>query len=474
MDSPHSTPDLRDQRIAELERQLAEALAIIEVSRRENGELKAEIERLKRSGKRQAVPFERREHVKEPKKPGRKKGQGGKYAYREKPAPEQVKETKFAELQSCPECGGALENTKEHEQYEIDIPEVKPEIRRYVTYSADCTKCGKRVRSQHPEQISQGAGAAGVVVGPRAKALAADLKHDLGASYGKVCRLINDAFGLKVTRSAWCQAGQRLAHQARPVYTDLIDVLQACAIVHADETGWRIGPLSAWLWVFTNQHITVYTIRTDRSHEVVVDILGREFKGTLVSDCFLAYDHKALAEWLKQKCLSHLLKDLKEMRETKTRGAVRFARQVTAMLQEALTLKAEKSTLAAPTYAQRAADLEARLDALIDPKRHLTDPDNLRFARRLRKQRPHILRFLYIDGLDATNNLAERKLRPAVVIRKTNGCNRANSGAQTHAILSSVLATCRQQDIPVLDYLIKLQRYGDTPPALTGPPAAVT
>jgi transposase len=348
---------------------------------------------------------------------------------------------------------------------------VKPIITRFVMYSGDCPKCQKRVRLCHPDQISPATGAAGVVVGPRAKALAADLKHRFGASYGKVCEAINDAFGLKVSRSGWYQADQRLARTAKPVYQALIEALRRCVAAYVDETGWRIGVLSAWLWVFTSQHITVYTIETSRGHEVVLNILGKEFQGTLVSDCFLAYDHHELTAWLKQKCLSHLLKDLKEMRETKTRGAVRFAREVTALLQEALALKAAKPALDEATFSQRAAAIETRLEALIDPKRQLTDPDNARFARRLRKQRPHILRFLYVDGLDATNNLAERQLRPEVITRKTNGCNRTKDGAETHAILGSVLATCRQQAVPILEYLVKLQRYGETPPDLTDGPS---
>lgn len=83
------------------------------------------------------------------------------------------------------------------------------------------------------------------------------------------------------------------------------------------------------------------------------------------------------------------------------------------------------------------------------------------------KHRPHLLRFLYVDELDATNNLAERTaapwggVRPAVITRKTNGCNRTRSGAIAHAILSSVLVTCRQRAIPILDYLVQLQHaYG--------------
>jgi hypothetical protein len=295
------------------------------------------------------------------------------------------------------------------------------------------------------------------------------MKHRLGLSYGKVCELLNDAFGLRVSRSGWYQAGVRLADQARPVYEELVETLRQSAVVHVDETGWRIGTLSAWLWVFTNQETTVYTIRSSRGHEVVIDILGTEFAGVLNSDCFLAYDAKALADWLKQKCVAHLLRNLSEIEASKTRGAVRFARNVTALLQEALQLKADKPSIAADAFSQRAAELEERLDRLIHERRRFTDPDNARFAKRLRKHRQHLLRFLYLDGLDATNNLAERQLRPAVITRKTTGCNRVAGGADAHSILASVLATCHQRAIPILDFLVELQRMSGSPPSL-GPP----
>ena len=445
--------------IAELKRQLAEAHAVIL-------KLSGQIEELQRAGKRQAVPFARREHVEHPKKRGRKRGKG-KFKNREKPKAEEISATKKAELSGCPQCQCELEDVKEHEQYEIDIPVIRPIITLFLMLSGKCPQCGKRHWMYHPDQISRAVGASGVVIGPRAKALASDLKHRFGASYGKVSEVLNDAFHLNVTRGAWQQADQRLAQQAKPVYEALIEALRTCTVVHGDETGWRIGTLSAWLWVFTNQKITVYTIETSRGHEVAVNILGKEFKGILVSDCFLAYDHHELENWLKQKCLSHLLKDLKELTETKVRGAVRFARVVKELLQSALMLKAQKDQLSDRQYARQANALEVRLDELIDAKRQLTDPDNARFAKRLRKHRQHVFRFLYVDELDATNNLAERQLRPAVITRKTNGCNQTSEGAQTHAILGSVLATCRQQAVPILEYLVKLQKFGEMPPSLT-------
>ena len=470
-------PSSKDQRIAELEMELVRQRASLQRLQVDNlrlqrllEKLREENEALKREGKRQAAPFARRKRVEHPKKPGRKAGQG-KFSRREPPTHRQVDRTKKAKLHGCPECGGRLQDIHQHEQYVTDIPEtIQLVTTRYITESGYCGSCQKRVRSQHPEQTSQATGAAGVLVGPRAKALAADLKHRLGGSYAKVSEALNDAFGLQVSRSGWCQADQRLAKVARPVYEELIEVVRRSLVVHADETGWRIGTLPAWLWVFTNQEATVYVIRDNRSSDVVVEILGEKFKGILASDCFLAYDDKRLSDWLKQKCLSHLLKDLKGMEESKTGRAVRFAQQLTTLLRAALALKAEKANLDPANFTQRAQDLETQLDSLISRQRNLKDRDNVRFARRLRKHRPHLLRFLYVDDLDATNNLAERQLRPGVIIRKTNGCNRAKAGADAHSILTSVMVTCHQHSVPILDYMVSLQRFGDIPLALVAAP----
>lgn len=475
-----SQPTSQGERIAELERKQAELEMELVRQRATNQRLQVnnlrlekllehlreENEALKREGMRQATPFARRKRVEVRKKPGRKAGQG-RFAHRAKPERRQVNRTKKARLHGCPECGGKLKEIHQHEQYVVDIPLPQLVTTRYITQSGYCPACHKRVRSHHPEQSSEASGAAGVLVGPRAKALAADLKHRLGCSYEKVSETLNDTFGLKVGRSAWCQADQTLAERARPVYQDLIETIRRSSVVHVDETGWRIDTLSGWLWVFTNREVTVYTIADNRSSDVVVEMLGEKFPGILASDGFRAYDDKRLTDWLKQKCFSHLLKDLNEMETTKRGGAVRFARDGTALLKAALALKKEKPSLAPTDYAARARELETQLDALIARRHYLKDQDNRRFARRLHRHREHLLRFLYVDELEATNNLAERQLRPGVIIRKTNGCNRSEGGTQTHSILASLLATCRQHSIPILDYMVSLQRYGETPPPLT-------
>lgn len=292
--------------------------------REENSALRQQLAAAERAAKRQATPFARRQRKADPQKPGRKAGQG-RFASRSMPTPEQVTETKFARLPACPTCGGEVCARRDHEQFQLELPRGQPIITRFVTESGYCPGCAQRVEAVHPEQISTAHGAAGVVLGPRVKALAADLHHRLGLSYGKIVELLREVFGLPLTRGGLVQADTRLAAQARYLYEELRGLLQASSVAHVDETGWRIGTLSAWLWVFTNQEITLYTIETSRGHEVILNILGREFAGVLVADCFAAYDATALEAWLQQKCLAHLLRELHELAAQK-RGRQRRSR----------------------------------------------------------------------------------------------------------------------------------------------------
>jgi hypothetical protein len=303
-------------------------------------------------------------------------------------------------------------------------------------------------------------------MGPRAKALAADLKHRLGIPYGKVADLFSNYFRLKVTASApdGIGAHEGLAEKAKPIYQELVKAIRECASVHVDETGWRIGVLSTWLWVFASKKVTVYTIEESRSHEVVVKILGKEFPGVMVADCFLAYDHKELSEWLQQKCFSHFRKELGKLCREKKRGAVRFPRELAQVLREALALREERPTLDEAGFKVKVGEVEAKLDALIAGGRRFRDPDNARFAKRLRKQRRHLLRFLEMEGVEATNNRAERALRPAVIVRKTGGCNKTDVGARTHAVLISILVTLKQQGREPLEYLTSVLTAPREPP----------
>ncbi len=414
-------------------------------------ELTQLLEEARRAGKRQAAPFSRGEPTEDPKPPGRPPGHPGTYRL----APAQVDETLHVPLPRCPRCGGPVEARREHEQFVTDLPPVRPHVRRYLTESGYCPRCRRRVRSRHPDQISQALGAAGSQVGPHVVALAAALKHGFGVPYRKVAGVLLAHFGVRLSAGALVLAERRLAARAEPPYQALVLAVRQSAVVHADETGWRIGGQGAWLWVFCTRQVTVYAIRQSRGADVVEEILGVAFAGVLTSDCFLAYDP---FEGVKQKCFAHLLRTLSEIEGLKTRGAVRFPRAVAALLREAMALKAQQAELPAPRYAARGRRLEVRLDRLLAGR--YTDPDNHRFAKRLRKQRPHLFTFLSHEGVEPTNNRAERQIRPAVVVRKISAGNRTDAGAHTHEVLTSLLATFHQHGRAFVPWAVALLRAG--------------
>ena len=427
----------------------------IEQLRVEVERLKVELDQSKRAGKRQAAPFSKGTPKADPKRPGRKPGHPP--SHRPVPPPEQVDRTIEVPLPpDCPQCHTPLGEAPVtiHDQYQIDLPEPKPVVTRFRVPVARCPACDRRVQGRHPEQTSDALGSAAVQYGPRLLGFAADLKHRLGVSYRKGSSVLLTLTGLVVCSAALVRGGHRLRKLAQPSYDRLIEAAKASAIQHVDETGWKIGGRSAWLWVFADEHATLYRIRKSRAHGVVVEVLGEDYEEVLVSDCLLAYDPLPFA---KQKCLAHLLKSCGEIERSKTRGAVRFSRRVAALLRRAMALKRRRGTISDHGYAVLRGKVHAELDRLLAGT--YTDPDNARLARRLRKHRAHLLRFLDHDGLDATNNLAEREIRPAVITRKLSAGNRTEAGAETHAVLASVLRTCRRQGQDILSAIEELLRH---------------
>jgi transposase len=416
----------------------------------------AALEEQLRRGRRQAAPFGRDRPSPDPKPPGRKPGEGT-FRYRTPPQPEEVARTLAAALSVCPHCSGEVHSVRDHEQFEVDLPRCQPVTTRFLTQSGYCPRCKQRVRARHPEQSAVGAGAAGVALGPRVRGLAADLKHRLGIPYAKVAELLRVGFGFPVTASALCQSDARLAYAAEPDYRALGTTLRHSPACHVDETGWRVGNDTAWLWTLTNAAATLYAIAPSRGHEVFVRVLGKDYEGVLHADCFLAYEHHQVTSWRQQKCLAHLLKDLSQLKETPSRFTQEYADRLSLILREALALhrtgSAPTTEPSPPVAPERVDQLGERLDRLIEEGLVHPDPAAARFARRLRRHRGRLLVFLTDGDAEPTNNRAERALRPAVIVRKTGGCNKGwFLGARVHAVLASILVTARQRGVDSLAY----------------------
>jgi transposase len=233
---------LSARRIDELEATLARTRARCDQLVEENRALRAELDKARRAGKRQAAPFSRDSKKPDPQRPGRKPGEVyGAKARRQPPAPEEIDEQRDAPLPGCcPDCGGDVVFDRMGVQFQEEIVPARTVKRRYEVALGHCAGCDRKVHGAHPDQTSAALGAAGVTLGPVALALAAWLHTGLGVPMTKVAVILQRLGGLSVTPGGLYAALHRIAADGDATYHALIDALRHSDSVAADETGWRI------------------------------------------------------------------------------------------------------------------------------------------------------------------------------------------------------------------------------------------
>lgn len=407
-------------------------------------QLEQKLEERTRQAFRQAAPFRLSESRRKgsPRRPGRPKGHRGSC----RPRPARIDQHLKVPLEHCPECQGPVQQVRDLKQYIEDIPPVQPVNIELITQEGYCPCCDREVRSTHPLQVSLAEGAAGVQLGPNALAVAVELNKVKGLSMRKTCATLQALFGLKLSPGGLAQALARVAGKMKGSYEQLIEKLRLASVVHSDETSWWVGGPGYWLWVFTNADTTVYVVDASRGRQVVQEVLGADFPGVLVSDCLAVYDD---ATPVQHKCYSHHLVAVKEARQEHPQQGEGYLLEVRALLHTAMYFKALEADAASPRYQQCVERLEQRASQLLDPPR--SQPQEEQVRKRLCKQRDHLFTFLKHLPVEATNNRAERQLRPAVIARKISCGNKTQKGASTWQILASLAATAAQAGEDFMD-----------------------
>lgn len=419
----------RDARIAELERSLSES---------------------RRSGKRQAAPFSKGDPKEEPARPGRRSGEAhGRHGHRLPPSAEPDKTVDVEMPGCCPDCGGEFDLERTADQYEAELPEVKPFVTRYRVPVGRCRSCGKRVQGRHPNQASDALGAAGSSVGPRAKAFAAWLHYGLGLSFAKSSALLA-RLGITAGPSAICQAAASTSKDLVPVSKGIVAKVNSSKAIVADETGWHVGGDSALLWVATSAEATCYWVADGRGYDEAAIVIDPDYDGVIVRDGWAPY--RKFEKATHQTCLAHLLRRSHEMIADLPKSSRHVPEKVKAILQDAL----EARGLEGDELAEVIADLEERVEMLADGP-HPND-ENRKLVKHLWAEHTALFSFLKHEGVDATNWRAEQAIRPAVVNRKVWGGNRTWVGAETQGRIMSLLRTAAQRGIDPIDFLVCLAR----------------
>ena len=371
------------------------------------------------------------------KRPGAKPGHAGS----RRQVPERIDDRREHKLPCCPDCGGRLKRTDDtRTRYVEDIPvpeEIQPQVTEHTIHRDWCPKCRKRVEPKVPDALPN------ATFGNRVLVLSAWLHYALGNTLSQIVEVFNYHLQLKITPGGLVQMWYRLQAILYAWYEQIQREALHSAVLHADESGWRVAGKTLWLWCFTTANLTYYMIDRCRGSPALMKFFIEEFSGTLVSDFWGAYNAVACA--LRQTCLVHLLRELEQVEKYKSPSKhwPKFAKKLRRLVGDAIRLWYRQGELSEETYASRRRRVQVRLQQLIDTP--WKDAQAKRLIKRLRRHQNDLFTFLDQVDVPFDNNAAERAIRPAVIIRKNSYGNRSARGADCQAVLMSIFRTLKQR-----------------------------
>lgn len=375
--------------------------------------------------------------------------------------PERIDHRQTHRAKACPDCGGKLNRCSETRvRYIEDIPETQPETTEHTIHRDWCPDCKKKVEASVTDALP------GSTLGLRVLVFSAWLHYCLGNTMSQIVEVFNFHLQLKLSAGGLIQMWYRLQELLFQWYEQIREEALGSAVLHGDETGWRVDGKTNWLWCFGNSACTYYMIDRSRGSPALVKFFITEFKGTLVTDFWGAYNAVACAD--RQMCLVHLLRELEQTLKYKSPSEnwPAFEKKLRRLLGDAIRLWKNRDELEADSLDSRRKRLGKRLAELIETD--WKDTNAKRLIKRLRRHQKDLFTFLDKDGVPFENNHAERSIRPAVIIRKNSYGNRSEQGADCQAVLMSVFRTLKQRGHdPIRTVIAAIKEYlksGTMPP----------
>ncbi|MGE5754740.1 MAG: IS66 family transposase [Planctomycetaceae bacterium] len=379
-----------------------------------------------------------------------------------RPAPPQIDRREEHTLSACPTCHGPVRPCRSSRTRIIeDIPaDITPVVTEHAIRRYWCPQCRDTVEPVVTDALP------GSTIGLRVVVLSTWLHYLLGVTLAQIVDVFNFHLHFKLSPGGLVQMWQRLREILLAWYLEIQAQALDSAVLHADETGWRVNGTSHWLWCFTTGDLTYYMIDRSRGSPALKKFFKKEFAGVLVTDFWPAYNAVVCAH--KQKCLPHLLRDLKRTQHYHKPGGdwPAFSKQLKRLIRDSIRLSKQGRELSAERFASRRQRLQVRLHTLLAQpweERHAR-----RLVKRLRRHASELFTFLDHPEVPSDNNHGERQIRPAVLVRKNSYANGSEDGAGTQAILMSVFRTLKQRGhnpvSAVLDAVRVHLRTGQLPP----------
>jgi transposase len=367
-------------------------------------------------------------------------------------------------LEQCPECQYELHG--ESVDYTREVIELPPpqavEVIEHQVVKRWCPCC-QAWRSPHLDLAGQvfGQGRIGV----RIAALVVYLRTKLRLPIRQIQEYLRTVHTLELSSGEIVELTHTVRRELQPEMDTLLEEVQASTVVHGDETGWRENGQNGYVWGFLGVDplpLYYFVYHQSRASRIPQGILGLHFPGHLISDFYAGYN---VIRGPHQRCWVHLLRDLHELKQAHAEmpEVLTWVANVRELYDEGKTWVQEHPTPTDAECQEKYDDLLARACALGE-QYALTEHPCRTLAKRILRHQDELFQYVLHPGVPADNNLAERALRPLVIMRKISGGSRSAEGSQTRLTLFSLVSTWAAQGLnPFLNCLRLLQSPGAPP-----------
>ncbi|MGH2744008.1 MAG: IS66 family transposase [Thermoleophilaceae bacterium] len=357
---------------------------------------------------------------------------------------------------ACGGCGSGFgESDRESSGHfgryqQAELPQTSVILTEHRAHRLRCPGCGARSTAQLP------GGIAGSAFGPALQAAIVTMTARNRVSRRDMSELASELFGVGLSTGAVDAICQRASAALVEPHERLCASVLDSPALNLDETGWRTAGEGRTLWTATTTAAAIFRLAPDRHRDRLEELIGKDFDGIACSDRWWAYDH--LDPRLRQCCWQHLFRDFRRhsegLAEQKLFGEAGLA--LTGRLFEAWQAfggHQDRERLAAEME-----PIQTAMRKLLEHAGRKSKRSRLHrtFANNLLKIWPGLWTFVTVEGVEPTNNAAERSLRGPVIHRKLSHGTRSDDGERFVERALSASVTCRLQRRSLFAYLTEL------------------
>jgi hypothetical protein len=365
---------------------------------------------------------------------------------------------------TCGECGALLlGDDPEPQRHQVtELPRIEPQITEYRRHTLTCLVCGIATSAAFPCEMPAGD------FGPRLQATTGYLSGRMGMSQRDITETLETVFHTEIALGSVPALETAVSDALTQPVADAQAYVQHQPAANVDETGWHEQAKRAWLWVAATPLVAVFGILASRGAKGAQQLLGTTFHGIVGSDRWSAYN------WLdpqqRQLCWAHLKRDFQKLVERggESQGlGEALLTQVEQLFR--LWQRVRDGTLSRLDFQKQVEPIRIRVRELLCQGAECTHAKTCHTCKNILKLEPALWTFVAIEGVEPTNNRAERCLRRGVLWRRRSFGTQSETGSRFVERVMTTVTTLRQQQRDVLDYLTAACTAairGDKPPSL--------